>query len=1300
MANKKTIGAYIVLDGDKEFRQSVTNCNKTLTTLKSEMSLVKAECEGQANSLESLKKKHEILGKTLAAHKEKEEAIKKAHEHSKESYEKVKNQLNDYKGELEKAKDTLKELENNASSTDQELNKQKEVVEKLSNIVKKGEETYERAGNKIKDWETKLNTAKAQTIKATQALNENAAYMKEAEQSTDKCAKSIDEFGKKVQETAEVTMDFSTILIDNLCEKALDVAAEALQSLGNELLSVEKAEKQLQASTGLTTLEMKSYKTAMDELYKNNYGEDMGDIANSIALIKQYTNGIDTSKIKEMTEDGMTMQEVFNMDLSETIRGVNTMINEMGVSSEEAFDLMAKGAQNGLNKSGELADNIAEYGPLWTQAGFSAQEMFAIMENGLNSGAYNLDKVNDFVKEFSISLADGRIEENLDSFSEETAALFYQWQIGKATTKDVFHSVINDLNNTANKQKALTLASNTWSSLGEDNALKVITSLNKVNDAYDNVQGTMEQIKEVKFDTLEDRIQTLGRRAMSDLVEPVAEKALPSIEKGLDGIIENTDTIISYTKVAVAGLLTYKTASIAIDTYKTAADMAANSQKILNVVMNANPAILLATGVAAVGTALTVMASHAREASKETKILCEESEKLTEEVATLSSEMQQSKTDWEDTAYYMYDQKTAAYDLVKELYELEKQEHRTTEQNQRMKIVVSELNQMIPNLALAINEETGELNQNRKTVEKSIEASLLYQKTKAAEAKLAEISKELVDAELKKYEVERKNEEISKRLNEIQEEKNELQKETIAVVDTYGNVISNTAEKELLLAEEEHNLRTQQDENKESLKELQQNYEELNATYTTVEEYMQTQIDRSNEMSGAYNDAGKAAESSAEVQKAAAESLGRQVTEDYNEMQQTLADVLENQMSMFEKFDAGTKLSTEKLLSNMQSQLDGVSNWADNLAELADRGINQNLLTYLSELGPEGAAYVATFADMSDAELKRANDMWAESLNMKSGVEESVQGMLESYVTALNGGKDAVVQASANIADGTVQGLVNEINSRMSEVGTVGEETGTTVVEGMADGAGTHSPSTKTKAIGKGVIDGLVLGIKETSNQAEKTASDLAKSIIQKMDDNLQGTKFVKTGKRIANSLATGINTGKPTVLMAADTLARSAYNRASNIESLYTVGLNVSLGLASGILAGRSQVINATANVCAAAVRQAKSDLEIHSPSKVFEDIGYNMAEGQGIGYQKGAEKLNEMITESVELPKITYNTEAYRSSNQILYGTDYGQLVQMFRESTRDAVKMALKEAYVSVELDGRKLDRGLRSRGVVYG
>ena len=96
-------------------------------------------------------------------------------------------------------------------------------------------------------------------------------------------------------------------------------------------------------------------------------------------MVKQYTDETDPSKIREMAENGMALEDTFGMDLSESIRGVDALIENMGLTSEEAFDYMARGAQNGLDKSGELADNLAEYSQIWAQAGFSAEETADLM---------------------------------------------------------------------------------------------------------------------------------------------------------------------------------------------------------------------------------------------------------------------------------------------------------------------------------------------------------------------------------------------------------------------------------------------------------------------------------------------------------------------------------------------------------------------------------------------------------------------------------------------------------------------------------------------------------------------------------------------------------------------------------------------------------------------------------------------------------------------------------------------------------------------------------------------------------
>ena len=191
-------------------------------------------------------------------------------------------------------------------------------------------------------------------------------------------------------------------------------------------------------------------------------------------------------------------------------------------------------------------------------------------------------------------------------------------------------------------------------------------------------------------------------------------------------------------------------------------------------------------------------------------------------------------------------------------------------------------------------------------------------------------------------------------------------------------------------------------------------------------------------------------------------------------------------------------------------------------------------------------------------------------------------------------------------------------------------------------------------------------------------------------------------GNNLPSGLKTGINAGKSSTAEAASSLASTVHSRAANVGSLYSTGYNLSAGMASGILGGRSLVINAVASVCASAVRQANKDLEINSPSKKFKRIGLSMAEGQGVGYKEGTKDLNRMIKESVEIPKIQGNHYGTReiNSKSRAGGIDYRELTKAFESSTTKIIKTVLKEANIELNIGGRKLDRVLRDRGVMYG
>ena len=147
------------------------------------------------------------------------------------------------------------------------------------------------------------------------------------------------------------------------------------------------------------------------------------------------------------------------------------------IDSTEAFDLFAKGSQKGLDYTNELGDNVAEYGGNFKQAGYNAEEYFQLLANGTKNGAYNLDKVNDSINEVKNKLGDGSIEKNIGIFSKDTKKSFKAWKDGKGTMKDVIDSIVKDINGCKNEQKALTMASTAFGTMGEDANLKVVKSL-------------------------------------------------------------------------------------------------------------------------------------------------------------------------------------------------------------------------------------------------------------------------------------------------------------------------------------------------------------------------------------------------------------------------------------------------------------------------------------------------------------------------------------------------------------------------------------------------------------------------------------------------------------------------------------------------------------------------------------------------------------------------------------------------------------------------------------------------------
>ena len=311
--------------------------------------------------------------------------------------------------------------------------------------------------------------------------------------------------------------------------------ALAIKTGVNQATELDDAMAKFQAQTGASSNEMSKFKNIARDVWSNNFGEDISDVADMMGRVKTQMQGISDVDLKDVTEDLLTLRDTFGMDENETLRGAQQLMKQFGISSKEAFDLMATGAQNGLNKSGELGDNISEYAGKFKQAGYSVKEYFQLMQNGIDGGAYTLDKANDVINEVTTRLVDGTIEKALDSFDTKTQDVFKAWQEGRKTQKDVVNAIVEDISKTTNQQEKLNKTATAFGTMGEDFNAGFIQSLTTVGDKYKDVEGAMDKVKDIANGGLKNALSGLGR-AFLDSFTPIGELITP-ILAGIVGLI-------------------------------------------------------------------------------------------------------------------------------------------------------------------------------------------------------------------------------------------------------------------------------------------------------------------------------------------------------------------------------------------------------------------------------------------------------------------------------------------------------------------------------------------------------------------------------------------------------------------------------------------------------------------------------------------------------------------------------------------------------------------------------------------
>ena len=316
---------------------------------------------------------------------------------------------------------------------------------------------------------------------------------------------------------------------------AVVATAASLDSAANSFMRITGT-----AADGLETLadgtqvaidNTEKFKSIIEDIYENNYGESFDDIAAAMADVKNILSELDDSQLQNVTESALTLRDTFGMDVPESLLAANSLMDQFSMTAEEAFSLIVQGAQAGLNQNGDLLDVINEYAVQFKNIGYSAEDMFNMLVNGAEQGTWSIDKMGDAVKEFNIRMSDGSAKEAVEALGFSWEMVSEAWSKGGDEARETLNMLLNEFEGLERTTEGYNIGVGLLGTMFEDLGYDAVLALSNTAGEISATNDAMNALKEQRLEDLSAQFSQLGRTAVSDIAVPLGEYLIPMISE-------------------------------------------------------------------------------------------------------------------------------------------------------------------------------------------------------------------------------------------------------------------------------------------------------------------------------------------------------------------------------------------------------------------------------------------------------------------------------------------------------------------------------------------------------------------------------------------------------------------------------------------------------------------------------------------------------------------------------------------------------------------------------------------------
>lgn len=356
--------------------------------------------------------------------------------------------------------------------------------------------------------------------------------------------------------------------------------------------------------------------------------------------------------------------------------------------------------------------------------------------------------------------------------------------------------------------------------------------------------------------------------------------------------------------------------------------------------------------------------------------------------------------------------------------------------------------------------------------------------------------------------------------------------------------------------------------------------------------------------------------------------------------------------NMFDTLSDKQEMSVGEMQANLEENQRVISTWADNIATLASRGVDEGLLAKLRDAGPESAGYVAAMVSASDEELQNLSNTYA-----KGG-----ETATDSFKTAWDTG---------------AQGIDEKVTSMVFSA----EESLTTAIQ-------TADFKSLGSMVPKGAAEGVESGSKDVADAAGDMAKDADEAFAEEAEIHSPSRVFRNHGENLAKGAQEGVESGKSGVVTAVKAIATESASAFDGLDAeMHASGANAMQGFADGIYAGSSAALSAAQSVASQVAATINSALDIHSPSRVTRESGENTSDGLALGMM---DRIRNVVSSARKVAQTAAENLQIRSQQSFdLAFAGGGYSMQTATSLTNQPQQRPLYVTVVS-ELDGKVISK----------